>query len=694
MSGGFRNLLWYVGVVEDRHDAANDGRVKVRAFGIHTEDKQAMPTADLPWAIVLDGSYGGVQKIPDVGDWVFGFFMDGDDAQHPMVMGRVPGVSLQLPPESGAPREANYMPVESIPKYGKPPLHRHLGGEDAQLGQGPIQAAAVKNGIESAIDGEAWNEPPIISPEKNLDNTVYTSKNDNNYVVLSDSREGDGTYILISHASGSAIQIDSHGTILVKSFGDTYNSSEGFTMNRTELDSHTNVGGDWAVRVERGSGKIWINGDLDIECENFNVTARGSANINAAAGTNISGGKVGLFATSDDINLAANANIKMKAGTALNFGGIYGQALFGDVHLDSYKMNLYSEAYTKIHSTGIPAVSTQTLPFRDVGHLGIDINSTTSLRMNSLTTMNINAVGALGINAGAALGVKSVGTLDIASAAQVGIGAGALVNIDGSLVNIGSGTASATSGLATGTVTTSLAPQLVQSSTATIPPLSITEIATVVNPGDIPASRVPVGHTTKANFRTRRPPPATSRMSDDTTDGSSDPQAVSFANAATATVKRGNYSSASALDNDTEFQAQLNEMLEKYPGLTKEELYRVMQGESNFNSTALNSDSGATGLFQFTPGTAEFLGYTTGEIQNMTPSEQLAVYDQYLDAFDYRGGPLGIMQAAPAYASKGLGYEVYSPGTKAFEQNPGWVGSDGKITVASINSYYTNQSLG
>ena len=36
MSGGFRNLLWFVGVVEDRQDATNDGRVKVRAFGIHT----------------------------------------------------------------------------------------------------------------------------------------------------------------------------------------------------------------------------------------------------------------------------------------------------------------------------------------------------------------------------------------------------------------------------------------------------------------------------------------------------------------------------------------------------------------------------------------------------------------------------------------------------------------------------------
>jgi len=209
----------------------------------------------------------------------------------------------------------------------------------------------------------------------------------------------------------------------------------------------------------------------------------------------------------------------MKAGTVLNQGGIYGQALFGDVHLDSYKMNLYSSAYTKIHSLGIPAVSTQTLPFPDVGHLGIDINSTTSLRMNSLTTMNINALGALGINAGAALGLKSVGTMDLSAGAQLGIGAGGLVNVDGTLVNIGSGTASATAGVATGTVTASLAPQLVQSGTATIPPLSITEIATVVNPGDIPPSRVPFGHTTNANFRTRRPPPASSRMSDDTTDG-------------------------------------------------------------------------------------------------------------------------------------------------------------------------------
>ena len=517
MAGGFRNLMWYVGVVEDRYDASNDGRVKIRAFGIHTEDKESLPTADLPWAIVLDGSYGAAQKIPDVGDWVFGFFMDGDDAQHPMVMGRVPGISLQLPPEAGAPKEANYVPVESLSKFGKPPLHRHLGGEGAEQGQAPLQSAAKKDYIQSGDDEFFWSEPSIITPEKDLDNTVFTSKNDSNYVVLSDSDDGDGTYILISHSSGSAIQIDAFGNILVKSFGDTYNSSEGLTMNRTDKSNHTNVGEDWTLRVERGCGKVWINGDLDIECENFNVTARGSANINAAVATNISGGKVGVFATSDDVNLAANANIKMKAGTPLNFGGIYGQALFGDVWLDSAQMSLTSSTYTKIYSQGLPSASLRVLPYPDVSHLGIDIDSKTSIRMNSKLTMSISSLAALGIDSVGALGIKSGATMDLHATGQLGVGAGAILNMDGSLVLIGNGTASATAGLATGAVTTVKAPQLAQSTTALSPlQFSVQEIAAVVTLGDIPGSR--------ACITTKTPPSpqqSVSTTTDDTADGDS-----------------------------------------------------------------------------------------------------------------------------------------------------------------------------
>ena len=146
--------------------------------------------------------------------------------------------------------------------------------------------------------------------------------------------------------------------------------------------------------------------------------------------------------------------------------------------------------------------------------------------------------------------------------------------------------------------------------------------------------------------------------------------------------------SAAELENDPEFQAKLAEMQEKYPGLQKEQLYAIINGESAFNTAARNESTDASGLFQFIPSTAQGLGYTTGQIRNMSAAEQLGVYDQYLAQAGYRGGDLGIIQAAPAYYGRPNNFEVYSPDSRAYELNPGWRGNDGRITVGSINDYY------
>jgi hypothetical protein len=145
------------------------------------------------------------------------------------------------------------------------------------------------------------------------------------------------------------------------------------------------------------------------------------------------------------------------------------------------------------------------------------------------------------------------------------------------------------------------------------------------------------------------------------------------------------------LDEDPAFQEKLDEMIRKYPGLTKDEIYRVIQGESGFDSAIVNRSTGATGLFQFIPSTANELGYTTAQIQSMTPAQQLAVYDRYLSRWNYQGGQLGIMQAAPAFANRSPDTEVYSRGSRAWSLNPGWRGPDGRITVQSINDYYSRQ---
>ena len=490
---GFNNMLHFVGIVEDSHDKTNSGRVRVRAFGIHPPrssaiDADSVPTAHLPWATVLDGTYGVSPVIPSVGDWVFGFFIDGREAQQPMIMGRLPGMHMQMPSGSGQEGEDGMLPPESVSKFGKPDLHRYQGGEGASQGQTLAQRVFSNTAIPQA-DGETFDEPPIMMPENNYNNTVVKSKDGDNFIVLGSGEDGESSdYFLISHSSGSVFQIDANGTIFVKAFADKYNTTQGIESTYVRGSSHSTIDEDYTLKVGK-SGKISVNGRLDIECTDFNVRAARNINLDAGVKVNISGAGVGLYATADDINLVAKTNLKALS----TLGGMYFKCLMpgniagdgGDFHVDSYKTNLYSVAYTKIHSTGTPAISKQTLPFPDVGHLGIDISSKTSMRIDSLATMNINSGLAMGINSGAALGIKSVGTMDLHATGQLGIGAGGLVNMDGTLVNVGNGTASATGGLAATSITASIAPQLIQKATGAIPNVSIAEIAKVVKPQEI-----------------------------------------------------------------------------------------------------------------------------------------------------------------------------------------------------------------
>jgi type VI secretion system secreted protein VgrG len=87
-------FIWWIGVVEDRFDPEKAGRVRVRIYGYHTEDKTLLPTKDLPWAIpilpITSASLSGIGFSPlgpIEGSWVLGFFLDGADMQQPAIFG-------------------------------------------------------------------------------------------------------------------------------------------------------------------------------------------------------------------------------------------------------------------------------------------------------------------------------------------------------------------------------------------------------------------------------------------------------------------------------------------------------------------------------------------------------------------------------------------------------------------------------
>ena len=91
---GLDGFVWWFGVIENRKDPLQTGRCQVRIFGWHTEDKNLIPTEDLPWAhpVMPLNTNTATGLAAKEGDMVFGFFLDSDDAQFPVMIGIVPGI--------------------------------------------------------------------------------------------------------------------------------------------------------------------------------------------------------------------------------------------------------------------------------------------------------------------------------------------------------------------------------------------------------------------------------------------------------------------------------------------------------------------------------------------------------------------------------------------------------------------------
>jgi len=99
---GLTNLTWFMGLIEDVNDPINAGRVKIRAFGFHpTIEENTVDTDDLPWAPVLAAS-PHMHTPHDRGELVFGAFLDGRDAQQPLVFGIIPTAKFGVPVTSSS----------------------------------------------------------------------------------------------------------------------------------------------------------------------------------------------------------------------------------------------------------------------------------------------------------------------------------------------------------------------------------------------------------------------------------------------------------------------------------------------------------------------------------------------------------------------------------------------------------------
>lgn len=98
---GLDGFIWWTGIVESRKDPKKVGRLQIRIYGWHTEEKKYIPSDELLWAqpIFPTNSSNDTYTCKE-GDTVFGFFLDGDSAQYPVFFGRIPDVPEKLYPAS------------------------------------------------------------------------------------------------------------------------------------------------------------------------------------------------------------------------------------------------------------------------------------------------------------------------------------------------------------------------------------------------------------------------------------------------------------------------------------------------------------------------------------------------------------------------------------------------------------------
>lgn len=148
------------------------------------------------------------------------------------------------------------------------------------------------------------------------------------------------------------------------------------------------------------------------------------------------------------------------------------------------------------------------------------------------------------------------------------------------------------------------------------------------------------------------------------------------------------------VSQDISFTKGVTDLAKKY-NVPEDYLYAVMGFETGgtFSPSEKNkAGSGATGLIQFMPKTAEGLGTSTDALSKMTRTEQLKYVDKYFEGTLNKGGSLSDVYMSvlfPAAVGKPENYVLFGKGAQsgytgtAYRQNAGLdLNGDGSITKA------------
>ena len=346
-------MRYYIGVIEDRRDPEKLGRFRVRVLGLHPIETDILPTADLPWATVLNPSGGnsGLGQTPPFfveGTWVYITYRD-EDRQEPLIHGSLSGI----PDEAGSiidgqgyrdpfgiyPTTANESDISELARGETDavnPTTRHnnrkTGVATADFDGFEIPTVGDNLSVVGSAGG-SFDMPSIL-------NGTYAPSYPFNHVFTSEAGhvlEFDDTTnkrrVQLSHSSGSYMEYSNDGTVVNHSISEKYDVVNSKRFEFTGDDSVASIDGALKVKVNKSdtSGNHY---DIEVGSgANLNIMVRqGDLNMNVKGNVNqfIDGD---LNATMDNLRLDASNKITMTAGGQIKIDG-------GSVDIDGTPIDL------------------------------------------------------------------------------------------------------------------------------------------------------------------------------------------------------------------------------------------------------------------------------------------------------------------------------------------------------------------
>jgi hypothetical protein len=284
------SFVWFQGVVEDRNDPLRLGRMRVRCLGLHTEDREKLPTSKLPWAFpiqpITSAAMNGIGETPFgpvEGTWVMGFFRDGNLGQEPVVFGTLGGI-----PDTPDFQKGFTDPFGNYPRpgfVGQPDTNKLARAEfeehpimvskndivDKEINI-PIAKAHKVSSIlpdksSDVYDDLTWAEPLPRGKTKSKYPFNHVTEYEAGHVREVDSTPG-AERIHEYHTAGTFYEIQSDGKKITKIVADNYEIILGDNFIKINGNSHVTIGGDCKqlvlgdlVQEVKGDYHLTVHGD-------------------------------------------------------------------------------------------------------------------------------------------------------------------------------------------------------------------------------------------------------------------------------------------------------------------------------------------------------------------------------------------------------------------------------------------------